>query len=126
MNRYLLDSHVLLWWSEKPGSLSNKARQTLADGRNLIFVSAITIWELGVKEAKGKLTLPADVRTMIRENRFDELSITAEHAQAAAILPAHHSDPFDRMLIAQANCEGLVLITRDAQLSQYKVATMAA
>jgi len=126
MNRYLLDSHVLLWWAEKPGSLSDRARQTLADGRNLIFVSAVTIWEFGVKEANGKLTLPADLRTMIRENRFNELSITAEHAAAVASLPTYHSDPFDRMLIAQANCEELILITRDAQLSQYKVAMMAA
>ena len=63
---------------------------------------------------------------MIRENRFDELTITARHAETAAILLEHHSDPFDRMLIAQPSCEGLVRITRDAHLLQYKVATMAA
>lgn len=126
MNRYLLDSHVLLWWAENPALLSDETRLTLADGRNMVFVSAATIWELGVKEAKGKLQMPGDVRSLIRENRFDELSITAEHAALATVLPSHHSDPFDRMLVAQATCEKLVLVTRDEKLSLYDVRLLSA
>ncbi len=126
MNRFLLDSHVLLWWAENPELLSMESRHALADGRHLVFVSVATIWELGIKEASGKIKLPEDIRTMIKANRFDVLSITADHALAAASLPPHHRDPFDRMLVAQAKIDGFTLITRDDMLTKYDIPVLAA
>ena len=126
MSRFLLDSHALLWWAEDPALLTMEARHVLADGRNLVFVSVATIWELGIKQASGKLKPPDDVRNLIKANRFDVLSITSDHAHAAPSLPNHHSDPFDRMLIAQATIERLTFITRDADIAKYDVSVLAA
>lgn len=126
MSRFLLDSHVLLWWADKPEALSLDSRLALADGRNTVFVSVASIWELGIKQAAGKISLPEDIRTLIKVNRFDMLAITAEHAIAATALPALHRDPFDRMLIAQANTEGLTLVTGDEMISKYDVKLLAA
>ena len=126
MSRFLLDSHVLLWWAEEPELLSTESRLALADGRHMVFVSVASIWELGIKQASGKIKLPEDIRTLIKANRFDVLSITAEHALAATTLPPHHRDPFDRMLIAQANIEGLILVTRDESIEKYDVKLLAA
>lgn len=126
MSRFLLDTHVLLWWAQDPNLLADKARYALADGRHLVFVSAATIWELGIKRATGKLSIPQDLRQLITGNRFDLLAITAEHAEAAPALPPHHRDPFDRMLVAQAILERLTLVTRDAEIGRYGVPVLAA
>lgn len=126
MSRFLLDSHALLWWAEDPAMLSMEARHALADGRHMVFVSVASIWELGIKEASGKLKVPEDIRVMLKANRFDVLSITADHAHAAPALPPHHRDPFDRMLIAQASVEGLTLVTRDENIAKYDVTVLAA
>lgn len=126
MKRFLLDTHALLWWTQDPSLLSDDARQSIADGRHLVFVSVATIWEIGLKRAIGKLSIPAGLPEVIRANRFDMLAITANHAVEAPDLPPHHKDPFDRMLVAQARIEDLTLVTRDTSISQYDVRLLAA
>jgi PIN domain nuclease of toxin-antitoxin system len=126
VTRYLLDSHALIWWAEDPSLLSVEARYALAEGRHLVFVSVATIWEIGIKQASGKLKPPEDVRMLLSANRFDVLPISAAHAHHAPALPMHHNDPFDRMLVAQAVVEGLTLITRDKDIAKYEVSLLAA
>ena len=117
----LLDTHVLLWWLDDHPLLSEEARVAISDGRNLVFVSAATIWEIRIKQALGKLDIPEDFQRALEGESFEMLDITFAHAYAVGDLPDHHRDPFDRMLIAQAGVEGLTLITRDARFSQYRV-----
>jgi PIN domain nuclease of toxin-antitoxin system len=117
----LLDTHVLLWWLDDHPTLSKKAKAAIADGKNLVFVSAAVIWEIQIKHALSKLELPPDFRQVLHRQPFDRLDITDEHAHAVGDLPPHHRDPFDRMLVAQTKVEGLTLVTRDARLGKYKV-----
>ncbi len=122
----LLDTHVLLWWMDDHPALSKKARTAIADTGNVVFVSAAAVWEIRIKEALGKLEIPNDFRRVLAKEPFEMLSITIEHAHAIANLPAHHTDPFDRMLVAQARTEGLVLVTRDVHLKKYGVQVIQA
>ena len=117
----LLDTHVLLWWLNDDSGLSNKARNAVAEGRNVVFVSAASIWEIRIKQALGKLRLPKSFREVLERQPFMELPVTAEHAHAVFGLPDHHRDPFDRMLVAQAKVERLAIVTRDARIKQYAV-----
>ncbi len=117
----LLDTHALLWWLDDHPSLSERARTTISDGRNLIFVSAVVIWEIRIKQALGKLEIPPDFRQVLDQQPFEMLAITVAHAHAVADIPAIHRDPFDRMLIAQASVEGFTIISRDAVFEQYKI-----
>ena len=117
----LLDTHALLWWLDDHPALSQQARAAIADGRNLVFVSAVTIWELRIKQALGKLELPEDFQSVLEHEPFEALDITAAHAWETGNLPDYHRDPFDRLLIAQAKVEGLTLVTRDAQFRPYRV-----
>ena len=117
----LIDTHVLLWWLDDNPSLSKKARTVISDGKNPVFVSAVVIWEIRVKEALGKLKIPGNFREVLENQPFEMLDITAEHAHAIGELPSHHRDPFDRMLIAQAKVEGLILVTHDMNLKKYKI-----
>ena len=117
----LLDTHVLLWWLDDHPTLSKKAKAAIADGENLVFVSAVIIWEIRIKQALGKLEIPRNFRRVLDDQPFEILDITVEHAHAAGDLPAHHRDPFDRMLVAQAKVEGLTLVTRDIRLKKYKI-----
>ncbi|HEV3455802.1 MAG TPA: type II toxin-antitoxin system VapC family toxin [Thermoanaerobaculia bacterium] len=120
--KLLLDSHAFLWWLAGDRKLGAGARQAVADPASIVHVSAATIWELAIKAALGKLDLDgADLVDEIGESDFVELPMTARHALAAAQLPRHHEDPFDRMLIAQAQLEGLTLITKDRALGAYGV-----
>lgn len=89
-------------------------------------MSAATIWELEIKRALGRLEVDGDLAEFSRDSGFHELPVSFAHAQAAASLPAHHSDPFDRMLVAQAQAEGLTLLTADAELERYEVPTLPA
>jgi len=116
----LLDTHVLLWWLDDNQALGKRARAAIADGKNLIFVSAAVIWEIRIKQALGKLILPADFRNVLEQQPFQSLAVTAEHAHALEGLPFHHRDPFDRILIAQARSEGFTLVTRDPVFARYK------
>ena len=125
--RYLLDTHVLLWWLDDDPKLRADTRKTVADPDHDIVVSAASFWEAAIKRAVGKLRFetPLLLETL-RRGGLRVLPMTAEHALAAGDLPRHHDDPFDRMLVAQAMAEGLTLVTRDARLRAYQVATIEA
>ena len=123
--KLLLDSHAYLWWLADGPELSPAARTGIADPANLVLVSAATIWEIEIKRALGRLEAgSADLVAEIEANHFLELPVTARHAAAAARLPRHHEDPFDRLLIAQSQVEGLVCVTRDRVFERYGAACL--
>ena len=124
--RLLLDTHVFLWCLSDAPRLAATARAAIVDPGNDIFVSAVTGWEIAVKRAKGTLTAPDNLSAQIEEKGFTHLPLTFHHAEQAGKLPWHHRDPFDRFLIAQAQAEGLVLVTRDTHIRRYPVRTLNA
>ena len=130
MNRFamnlLLDSHTLLWALHAPEKLAAAARMAIENGANPIFYSAASVWELAIKSAKGLLHLEVDFLDAVDQARFSELPVRAQHAWAAGSLPAIHSDPFDRILVAQAKIERLTLVTRDRFLRDYQVSILVA
>lgn len=119
----LLDAHVLLWWLVDDTRISERARRLIAKADSEIFFSAASSWELAIKVALGRLTLPGPPRTLIprilREQSIQTLDVTHAHALAVADLPPHHRDPFDRMLVAQAKLEKLAIISGDPLIAQY-------
>ena len=121
MQRFLLDTHTLLWWLNDSPQLGPRCRQMISDDRNQVFVSAATTWEISIKMAIGKLRAPEDMDSVVEDEGFSKLPISLYHGQLAGSLPAHHRDPFDRMLIAQAQAEGLILITADENISLYNL-----
>jgi PIN domain nuclease of toxin-antitoxin system len=121
----LLDTHIVLWWLADDPELSEEIKDRL-DREPDARVSAATIWEIAIKQALGKITAPADLPERVRDSGFRELPVDFAHAIAAGRLPPIHRDPFDRMLVAQARCEGLTLVTRDAYCQQYEVAILQA
>jgi PIN domain nuclease of toxin-antitoxin system len=116
--RLLLDTHVLLWVLSGE-RLSKEARRAIIDPRNAVTMSAASIWEMSIKAELGRLELPDGWFEEAERQSIGVLSITAAHALAVRQLPSLHRDPFDRMLVAQAQVEGLVLVTRDEQIKQY-------
>lgn len=124
--RLLLDTHALLWSLTEPRKLRGGTRAALADAHNDVFVSAVSGWEIAVKRALGKLEAPDDLEAGFRQQGFLPLDLTFRHAEQAGALPPHHGDPFDRMLVAQAQVEGLVVVTRDTRIPLYGIRTMAA
>jgi PIN domain nuclease of toxin-antitoxin system len=124
--RLLLDTHVLIWWAASDTRVGPDARARIDDRANEVLVSAATIMELEIKAQQGKLIAPDDAVEMISEWGFVPLSITVEHARRAAHLPDHHGDPFDRLLVAQAQIEDAVLVTVDRALDAYEVARLRA
>lgn len=123
----LLDTHAFLWWLMDDDSLAEDARRAIADPASLVHVSAASLWEIAIKQALGKLTVDSpDLAAEIPGNGFVELPISGRHALSAGCLPRHHDDPFDRMLVAQARLEGLVLVTRDRALDAYEVPLLPA
>jgi len=118
----LLDTHALLWWLADDPKLSPKSHELIANPTNQVVVSAISGWEIGIKQALGKLDVdPERVLAEVQDNGFTLLNVNFKHGLAAGALPPHHRDPFDRMLIAQAQCEGLKLISIDGVFSDYDV-----
>ncbi|GAC1503643.1 MAG: type II toxin-antitoxin system VapC family toxin [Vulcanimicrobiaceae bacterium] len=121
----LVDTHVFLWAAADPAKLSRAARTAIADHKNEVFVSAAVGWEVTIKHALGKLVLPMDpavfVPARIGGLGFKPLPISLEHALAIGGLPAHHTDPFDRMMIAQAQVEGFTFVTADRDSLKYPV-----
>lgn len=126
MRDLLLDTHVFLWWLENNPRLGLQARAAIADGGNRVFVSAVSGWEIAIKRALGKLEAPDGLDAAVSEKGFTHLSIAFAHGERAGALPPHHRDPFDRMLIAQAQIEGLELVSADARVSLYVVNRLAA
>ena len=122
----LLDTHVLLWWLDDPSLLAEKARNAIAQGDNMIFVSAAVAWEIAIKKALGKLEAPDNLQDVMAAERFQSLPITIPHALAITALPAIHQDPFDRIQIAQAKLESLTLVTRDRFIQQYPISSIKA
>ena len=126
MRQLLLDTHIALWAFASPKLLKPEIRAAIADPRNTVVVSAISVWEVEIKRALGKIDAPEGFAALCIERGFDALDITFRHAEVASALPAHHSDPFDRMLIAQAIAEDLELVTKDRAMSAYDVRVVAA
>jgi len=124
--RLLADSHVLIWWADNPALLTPAARAAIADPDNEVFMSAASLWELGLKVAKGKLRLPPNFVQTLRLGGFADLPILARHAERSLSLPPVHGDPFDRMLVAQALEEGLVLVSCDQWIASYGVRQIVA
>jgi PIN domain nuclease of toxin-antitoxin system len=124
--KLLLDTHVLLWWLDDPAVLTEKARKAITAGRNIVYVSAATVWEVTLKKSLGKLVVPEDIEDVLETNQLTPLPITVKHALNVQMLPSHHKDPFDRILIAQAICENLTFVTRDPVNLKYAVAHILA
>jgi PIN domain nuclease of toxin-antitoxin system len=125
---YLLDTHVLLWWLFDDPKLSSLARQVIRSPDNTILVSAASGWEIATKYRLGKLPHAREaahnLHALLHKARMEVVPITMEHALAAGELPGPHRDPFDRMLIAQGQIEGIPIVTSDAAFNQYPVETM--
>jgi PIN domain nuclease of toxin-antitoxin system len=119
----LLDTHILLWWLSGSRRLHATARKTIAESARA-YVSAATVWEIAIKIALGKLEFRGEMAEQLAINNLLSLAVTVPHALAAGALPVHHSDPFDRMLVAQAKIESLTLMTHDARLRDYNVAVL--
>ena len=119
--RYLVDSHALLWSVDESAKLSEAARGALADPDNLVFLSVASLWELSIKINVGKLEVPEDFFFGLVRSGYELLSITFEHLQEYRSMPLHHRDPFDRILVAQARCEQLILVTHDSAFDAYEV-----
>jgi PIN domain nuclease of toxin-antitoxin system len=118
--RLLLDTHIAIWWPVGSRFLGAKARDLIMTQDAELFISAASWWELAIKRSLRRLDIDLQAtRDALETRQVAMLSVTFDHAEAAAALPALHRDPFDRMLIAQASCEQLVLLTRDSQLASY-------
>ena len=122
----LLDTHVLIWALENNPTLPDEARKCITRGKNMVFVSSASIWEIAIKRSLGKLETPGNLQEEIQLHRFTPLFINHDHAELAGQLPPIHKDPFGRMLIAQAITEKLTLVTRDEQILRYAVSTVTA
>lgn len=121
MNRYLLDTHILLWWLANDKKLAKKTRDIIAKPTNNIVVSTVSIWEIIIKKSLNKLTAPDNLKEVIISNDFGILSITADHALYLEKLPKIHNDPFDRLLIAQSIVEKVTFITADEIIPKYDI-----
>lgn len=120
----LLDSHIFLWMLADDPQLGSAVRQRLVQALPSLYLSAASLWELRIKEASGQLDLPEDPAQAAGAIGLRPLPITWAHALAAGALPLHHRDPFDRMLVAQAQLEGLTLVTHDARMRPYDVTVL--
>jgi PIN domain nuclease of toxin-antitoxin system len=124
-SRVLLDTHVFLWAASAPDRLSRTAREAIEDPRIDVYISAAVVWEIVIKHSLGKLKLPANpavyIPSLIAQLAFRPLPITTAHALTLTVLPRHHNDPFDRMLIAQARCEAMTLISTNRNVARYAV-----
>ena len=126
--KFLLDTRCWLWLQAERKRFNAEFLETLADPASERYLSAASVWEIAIKYAVGKLPLPEPpaiyVPERMRLSRFEGLAIMQAHVIAVAVLPPHHRDPFDRVLVAQARVEGLTLVTADAMLERYDVPTV--
>lgn len=123
--KFLLDTHTFLWWNMDDSQLSSLAKEIIADGGNEIFLSAASAWEIAIKTARGRLSLPEDptryVSSRLSLHGFQALPVHIHHATQIYHLPMHHADPFDRLLIAQSQTESMPIISADAEIRKYDV-----
>jgi PIN domain nuclease of toxin-antitoxin system len=119
-SRLLLDTHIFLWWRGEPSRLAPQVQSSIAIA-DIVFVSVASAWEAAIKVSLGRLELPDTVEAGVLASGFEKLLISFSHAEHAASLPHHHRDPFDRMLVAQAQAEGLTLVTHDRLLAPYDI-----
>jgi PIN domain nuclease of toxin-antitoxin system len=120
----LLDTNALLWSLLEKERLSPGAANAIRDTANDVFVSVVSVWEIEIKRAKGKLHVPVDIEPSLATQGFNSLSIDLRHARAVESLPRHHRDPFDRMLVCQAQLDNLILVTSDETMRRYPIATL--
>lgn len=125
MTRLLLDTHVVFWWL-LDAPLDDAVRAAMSDPDNVSFVSMASAWEVAIKQSVGKLNPPEDFADAVVAEGFTMLGVELDHVRAVRSLPLHHRDPFDRMLVAQAQVEQLTLVSRDRRLAQYDVKVLAA
>ena len=123
--RLLLDTQIVLWQLAGSRTVRSEARAAIERATELAF-SVVSFAEIGVKAAIGKLTVPADLHDHVLRSGLNVLGLAPDHGLLVAQLPLHHRDPFDRLLIAQARCEGLTIVTADQRLSEYDVPVIAA
>lgn len=121
MTALLVDSHALLWWRGDHRRLGAQAHAAMEDPDVSLFFSAASIWEIAIKRAQGKLKAPGDLLDTMAERGFVELPVLSRHAILAGALPPLHGDPFDRMIVAQAQSEGFTVVTRDPRIAAYDV-----
>lgn len=126
--RAILDTHIFLWWNTDDPQLSNAIRAIIADGRNELYLSAASAWEIAIKAARGRLTLPVPPQEYVTDrlalHSMQSLPITSRHALQVYALPDHHRDLFDRLLVAQGQIEGVPILTADSLLAEYDVETI--
>lgn len=126
--KLLVDTNILLWWFLRSDRLPAKLRATLADAANGVFASAVSTWEIAVKSALGRLSLPGEpgqyLPDRLKRAQIQELPISAAHTYGVFALPKHHADPFDRLLIAQAQLEAMTIVTADRTFKKYDVRTL--
>lgn len=123
--KYLLDTHTALWWWTTPNKLPNSVLQAIINPNHKIFVSPVNLWEMSIKFHKGKFdeakTVVADFESLMARNKFSLLPIKLTHVRLAGQFPQTHADPFDRMLVAGAISENLILISKDSKLNEFDV-----
>ena len=123
--RLLLDTHAFLWWIGDDPKLPARARKAISGERNEVFLSVASVWELAIKTRIGRLRLAEDLGDFVTQhvaiNGFQVLPVHVRHALHVSTLPDHHGDPFDRMLVAQAQIESLVLVSGDEEIARYAV-----
>jgi len=117
--RILLDTHLILWWLDGSALLPVMAKELIEDSENAVFVSAVSLWEIWLKQTLGKLRLPPEFEEKLGVESFENLPLTAAQTRRVADLPWLHRDPFDRMLVAQALAEDVTLLTADEVLAGY-------
>lgn len=126
--KVLLDTHTFLWWNMDDPILSTGVKELIGDGENEVYLSAVSVWEIVIKTAKGRLVLPESpveyIPGRMRHYRFLPLPVEISHATQVFELPPIHNDPFDRLLIAQSLCESIPLVTRDEEIRQYDLETI--
>jgi PIN domain nuclease of toxin-antitoxin system len=116
----LLDTHIFLWWRSDNARIRSEVRDVIRDA-DTVFVSAASAWEIAIKSSLGQISISAPFEEGVIESGFDRLNIAFPHAAAVRDLPLHHRDPFDRLLVAQAICERLTLVTHDRNLAPYPI-----
>ena len=123
--RLLLDTYALIWWLQDNPRLGRAGYSAIEEGTNAVLVSAATAWEIATKHRLGRLSgvdaLAADIQGAIRREGFEELAVTVRHGERAGRLPGPHRDPFDRMLIAQAQAEDLAIVSNEALFDRFGV-----